>query len=103
MDSPLPGSRVASPLRIRGHARGKWFFEGDFPVALVDADGKIIAQGYATAKSGWMTEMFVPFESVIKFKKPRSGSQGTLILKKDNPTDRPEFDDALEIPVIFSD
>ena len=103
VDSPLPGSRVASPLRIRGHARGKWFFEGDFPVALVDADGKIIAQGYATAKSGWMTEMFVPFESVIKFKKPRSGSQGTLILKKDNPTDRPEFDDALEIPVIFSD
>ena len=71
VDSPLPGSRVASPLRIRGHARGKWFFEGDFPVALVDADGKIIAQGYATAKNGWMTEMFVPFESVIKFKKPR--------------------------------
>ena len=49
-----------------------------------------------------MTEMFVLFESVIKFKKPRSGSQGTLILKKDNPTDRPEFDDALEIPVLFS-
>jgi hypothetical protein len=48
-----------------------------------------------------MTEMFVLFESVIKFKKPRSGSQGTLILKKDNPTDRPEFDDALEIPVLY--
>ncbi len=45
--------------------------------------------------------MFVPFESVINFKKPRSGSQGTLILKKDNPTDRPEFDDALEIPVLY--
>jgi hypothetical protein len=101
VESPLPGARVASPLRIRGHARGKWFFEGDFPVVLADANGKFIAKWYATAKKGWMTEMFVPFESVIKFKPPRSGSKGTLFLKKDNPTDRPEFDDALEIPIFF--
>ena len=101
VDSPLPGSRVASPLRIQGHARGKWFFEGDFPVILSDANGKFIAQGYATAKNGWMTEMLVPFESVIKFKPPGSGSKGTLVLKKDNPTGRPEFDDALEIQVFF--
>ncbi len=101
VESPLPGSRVASPLRIRGHARGKWFFEGDFPIVLADANGKFITQGYATAKKGWMTEMFVPFESVIKFKPPRSGSKGTLVLKKNNPTDRPEFDDVLEIPVFF--
>jgi len=101
VDSPLPGSCVTSPLRIRGHARGKWFFEGDFPIVLADANDKYIAQGYATAKNGWMTEMFVPFESVIKFKPPRSGSKGTLVLKKDNPTGRPEFDDALEIPVFF--
>ena len=103
VESPLPGARVASPLRIRGHARGKWFFEGDFPVVLADANGNFIAKWYATAKKGWMTEMFVPFESVIKFKTPRPGSKGTLILKKDNPTDRPEFDDALEIPVFFND
>ncbi len=101
VEFPLPGSRVSSPLRILGHARGKWFFEGDFPVVLADANGKFIAKWYATAKKGWMTETFVPFESVIKFKPPRSGSKGTLFLKKDNPTDRPEFDDALEIPVIF--
>lgn len=103
VESPLPGSRIESPLSIWGHARGKWFFEGDFPIALVDANGEYIAQGYATAKSGWMTEMFVPFESVIKFKTARSGSKGTLILKKDNPTELPEFDDALKIPVFFNE
>jgi hypothetical protein len=48
-----------------------------------------------------MTEMFVPFESEIKFKPPRSGSKGTLILKKDNPTGQQKFDNALEIPIIF--
>ena len=102
VDTPLPGASVASPLKISGHARGQWFFEGDFPVILMDADGKSIALGYATAKKGWMTELFVPFESLIKFKTPPSGSRGTLVLKKDNPADRPEFDDALEIPVLFN-
>jgi len=101
VESPLPGSRVASPLRIRGYARGNWFFEGDFPVVLADTNGKVIAKWYATAKKGWMTETFVPFESVIKFKSPLSGNKGTLFLKKDNPSDRQEFDDALEIPVFF--
>jgi hypothetical protein len=101
VESPLPGAPVASPLKIRGHARGQWFFEGDFPVVLRNADGKSIAKGYATAKNGWMTELFVPFESVIEFNTPPSASNGTLVLKKDNPTDRPEFDDALEIPVLF--
>jgi len=101
MDLPLPGALVASPLRIRGHARGKWFFEGDFPIVLKDANGKDIAKGFATAKEEWMTEKFVPFEGMIEFKRPGSGSKGTLVLKKDNPTDRPEFDDALEIPIFF--
>jgi len=101
MDSPLPGALIASPLKIRGHARGKWFFEGDFPVVLKDTNGKTIAKGFATAKNGWMTETFVPFEGIIEFKRPGSGSKGTLVLKKDNPTGRPEFDDALETPVFF--
>ena len=101
MDSPLPGTRITAPLIIRGYARGKWFFEGDFPIVLLDANGTSVAQGYATAKGPWMTEMFVPFESLIDFKPPISGSKGTVILKKDNPTGKPEFDDALELPVSF--
>ena len=103
VESPLPGSRVASPLRIHGHARGKWFFEGNFTVVLKDSTGSVIAGGYATAKDDWTTEMFVPFESVIDFKPPRSIGKGTLALKKDNPTDRPDFDDALEISIFLND
>jgi hypothetical protein len=99
--SPLPGSRVTSPLIIRGYARGNWFFEGDFPVVLKDANGTFIVHGYATAKSPWMTEMFVPFESVMNFKSPAFGSKGALVLQKDNPTGKPEFDNALEIPVLI--
>jgi hypothetical protein len=101
VDSPLPGARVTSPLKIRGWARGTWFFEGDFPIVLRDTNGKVIGKKYCTAIGNWMTAEFVRFEGTIAFKTPRSGSKGTLILKKDNPTDKPEHDDALEIPVFF--
>jgi hypothetical protein len=80
---------------------GKWFFEGDFPIVLTDSDGKVIAKGYATAEDEWMTNNFVPFESEISFNTPTSGIRGTLILKKDNPTDLPEHDDELEIVIYF--
>lgn len=99
--SPRPGEEITSPLVITGEARGTWFFEASFPVVLTDWDGKIIAEHYATAEGEWMTEEFIPFTSTIEFKNPSYGKRGTLILKKDNPSDIPEFDDALEVPILF--
>ncbi|MGB3097482.1 MAG: Gmad2 immunoglobulin-like domain-containing protein [Candidatus Deferrimicrobiaceae bacterium] len=101
VDSPAPGARVSSPLVIRGRARGTWFFEGDFPVNLLDGKGNVLGKGYCTAKSEWMTKDFVLFEGTLSFEKPVPGGRGTLVLKKDNPSDLPEHDDALEIPLFF--
>ena len=101
VDSPRPGAVIESPLVITGQARGTWFFEGDFPIVLVDLDGLIIAEGYATAQGEWMTEEFVPFEGRLEFNVPELYNRGTLILQKDNPSDLPENDDALEVPVEF--
>jgi hypothetical protein len=101
VDSPAPGAVVASPLRVRGRARGTWFFEGDFPIVLKDASEKIIAEGYVTAKAQWLTEKFVPFEGTLEFKKPSSWDRGTLLLKKDNPTGLRKHDDSLQLPVVF--
>lgn len=98
----LPARRavVASPLEVRGCARGTWFFEGDFPLVLHDAYGNVIAQGFATAKGGWMTTELVPFSAVLRFESSGPGP-GRLILEKDNPSDRRELDDALVVPVVF--
>jgi hypothetical protein len=101
VDSPAPGALVTSPLRVQGRARGTWFFEGDFPLILTDARGKIIARGFATATRQWMTEKFVPFAGNLHFTEPSSGDRGTLIFKKNNPTGLAEHDDSLEIPVFF--
>ncbi|MGB5728811.1 MAG: Gmad2 immunoglobulin-like domain-containing protein, partial [Thiogranum sp.] len=85
---------------VRGRARGTWFFEGDFPLVLLDGRGNLVAQGFATAKGEWMTTEFVPFSAVLRFQSPEPGP-GRLILKKDNPSDRRELDDALVVPVVF--
>lgn len=103
LESPRPNQEVSSPLEISGEARGVWFFEASFPVFLVDWDGRIIAQGIATADGEWMTENFVPFKAKLEFvlEKDVYSNRGALILKKDNPSGLPEHDDALEIPLTF--
>lgn len=101
IDNPRPNQEIESPLSIRGEARGYWFFEASFPVVLTDGDGLIIAQGIATAQGEWMTEDFVPFEAALEFEKSEDNDKGTLILRKDNPSGLPEYDDALEVPIIF--
>ena len=101
IDSPRPNQIIKSPLFIDGQAVGSWFFEGSFPVILVDWDGLIIAEGVAMTESEWMTDNFVPFKATLEFDKPILKNNGALILRKDNPSDLPENDDALEIPIFF--
>ena len=109
LEQPVPNATVTSPLRLSGEARGTWFFEGDFPLVLTDWDGRIIAESFATAEGGWMTESFVPFSGTIEFDSPYEAGDpdymrnGTLILQKANPSGLPENTDALEIPVRFTD
>jgi hypothetical protein len=57
-----------------------------------------------------MSEEFVPFACRLEFAAPAFGQgqapafaqRGTLILRKDNPSDNPALDDALEVPVRFA-
>ncbi len=103
LNNPRPNETISSPLTITGEARGNWFFEATFPVVLTNWDGLIIAEGYATAEEEWMTTEFVPFSANLTFSLPEDiySNQGTLILKKDNPSGLPEHDASLEIPVIL--
>jgi hypothetical protein len=98
---PKEGQVVESPIKISGRARGFWFFEGSFPIQLVDTNGSIIASGIATSSGEWMTKDFVDFSSEIEFIKPTSTKNALLVLMKDNPSDNPEFDQSIFIPVVL--
>jgi len=99
--TPTFNEEIFSPLLIKGEARGTWFFEATFPIVLVNWDGLIIAEGFATAQDNWVTEDFIPFKATLEFIKPEYNNRGSLILQKSNPSGLPENDDALEIPILF--
>ena len=102
LEIPKPNDLISSPLKVKGEARGFWFFEASFPVRLVDANGNNIPLDppYVMAAE-WMTENYVPFETTHTFAKPQT-STGTLIIQKDNPSGLPEYDDSFSIPVRFA-
>lgn len=90
---------MTSPVTLRGEARGPWFFEGSFPVQLIDNLGNEIATGVAQADGEWMTEDFVPFTATITFS--TTAKSGGIVLKKDNPSGEPENDASVTVPVRF--
>ena len=92
------GTAISLPLTIEGSAPGSWFFEASFPVVITDANGKILASSYASAKSDWMTETMVPFSSVIDGFVP-AATDGFIVLKNDNPSGLPENEKSVSIPV----
>lgn len=106
VSSPLPESTVsASPVIIKGRAVGNWFFEASAPVDIVNWDGLIIGQGYVTVDQGydWMTTEMVPFTGAVSYDANLLApyNYGWIIMKKDNPSGEPQFDDSLEFKVFF--
>lgn len=101
VSSPIKDSPISSPLRISGRARGRWYFEGSFPVELVDEYRNTIAIGTVASQGEWMTEDFVPFLGTLQFNNYIKGQKGFLILKKDNPSGQKKSEDSIEIPIVF--
>lgn len=101
INSPRPGETVSSSLSIAGEARGYYFFEASFPIILIAEDGTVLVESFATAGGEWMTTEFVPFTANLTFNKG-THSRGRLLLKRDNPSDLPENDATLEVPVKFA-
>lgn len=99
--SPKNNQEVTNPIVITGKARGNWYFEAVFPIDLVNSDGEIIAAGHASADSDWMTTDFVNFHAYINYSNATNTGAAVLVIKKDNPSDNPEFDRQIFVPVIL--
>jgi hypothetical protein len=102
VNSPAPNSTMSSTtVTVSGKARGSWYFEATFPIELIDANGKILAQSAGHAESDWTTTDFVPFSVTLSFPAQPAGSHGTLVLTNDNPSGDPAKQKELDIPVGF--
>ena len=101
VETPLPGATVRAPLAVSGRARGAWFFEGELRLRLLDDSGDVVADGFATAEGEWMKDGFVPFRGTLAFARPAGPGRGVLTVMRNNVSDDPTLDEALEIPVVF--
>ncbi len=97
---PREGEKIGGTIYVTGIAKGAWYFEGSFPVYLVDSSGKKLASTSASAQGGWMRKDFVPFSATLKYPVDRV-TPAKLILQKDNPSGLRERDDSIEIPMTL--
>jgi hypothetical protein len=97
---PSAGASVGRPMLIAGESRG-WYFEGSFPVFVLNQNGVKIGSGIAEADGNWMTDDWVPFTGEIDYAPQPAGSKGTIVFQKDNPSDQRELDDSAELQITF--
>ncbi len=100
LNTPLKDGLVYSPLKIRGLAKGYWFWEGTMTVTIFDSSNKLLASGLVTSQGDSMTEGYVPFEGELVFVSPSIGT-GKLVLNAGNPSGLPENNKSFELPIRF--
>lgn len=96
VDLPFPGAVTGKEFKVTGQARG-FYFEGSFPVEVLDKDGNSLFIGPAQAQGEWMVDAFVPFEIDVKVPETYTGP-ATLVLRKDNASGLPEHDASMSFP-----
>lgn len=101
---PLANATIVSAAAVAGSVTGGgWFFEGTFPVKVLDADGAVLGEGHVQAEpaDAWMSTGTVAFAGTVEFKTPHYAT-GTLVFSKDNPSGLPANAGEVRVPVRFS-
>jgi spore germination protein GerM len=94
VESPILGATVSSPVRITGTANT---FEATFMINIVDNDGLIIADEFATATSGTGTRG--TFDVTVQYPSGHAGN-GALIVFESSAKDGSPIN-VVEIPIVL--
>lgn len=87
-------------VTLTGYASQSWFFEGTFPIELVDQDGNTLSQGSVQTSDDWTTTPHPYFMGELSYS-DSAPKQATLILRNDNPSGLPENEVRYEIPLTL--
>ena len=85
---------------LSGSITGGWFFEGEFPVRVLNEDMEILDTVLAKTSQDWMTEDDISFEVVLDIDIEES-SNVILRFEKSNPSGLIENDDYIDFPVML--
>ncbi len=99
VDFPPVDAVVGKEFSVIGQAGG-WYFEGSFPVQVLEKNGNVLTTRIAQAQGDWMTSNLVPFKADIIISSSYKGP-ATLVLKKDNPSDMRQYDASISFPITI--
>lgn len=100
VELPFPDAVTGKEFKVIGKARG-FMFEASFPVEVLDKDGNRLFIGPAHATvDDWMVDALIPCEIDVKIPESYIG-RATVILRKDNPSDKRELDGSISFPITI--
>lgn len=99
--APQVGDLVRNPLTVTGSAPSDWYFDGEFPIRLLDARGMVLGKSLARAQRGSTRANAVPFVARFTFRRART-RDGVLILEKEIPSGRRTNPVLWRVPVRFA-
>ena len=88
---------MTSPLHVSGVAPANWFFENQFPVRLIGANGEEIASAPAHPRVSWTDPGPKDFDAELTFSVT---GPATLVLEEDMPGEGAE-PRQVRIPVVL--
>lgn len=100
--TPQPGSVITSPLKIKGEAKGSWFFEALLEIEL-RKDGNTLASTTGKAKGNWMTSDFVEFSAKLNFPEVNEPGNAELLFRSSNPSGKKELEKLFKVPVVIEE
>lgn len=92
------GDTIDMGSEIKGEVSGNWFFEGSFPVRVLDIQGEVVTSLLAIASNDWMNENSVPFSVIIDFPLEQEGAY-VLQFEKSNPSGLDDNSDIAKIAI----
>lgn len=101
IEAPLANARVTSPIVARGVAPNSYYFEAVFPVRLIGADGRVIAEAPGQAQSPWTTPGPVAFIATVPFQ-VSVDTPATLVLAREVHEGATPYADEIRIPVVLT-
>ncbi len=100
LDNLKEGDILVPDFKVNGSVTGGWFFEGVFPVRVLNEQGEVIRTIFANASQDWMTEELVPFSFVLDLD-IEEDSNLVLKFERSNPSGLAENDDSAQIAVTM--
>jgi len=103
IDMPTASQVIFWPMvTIEGKVTGGgWFFEGSFPIKILDGDGTTLGQGTAQALDDWMSTGTVRFTASVNFDTVPRYATGSILFANDNPSGLPQNEKTFSLPVQF--